>query len=584
MPATYAIQTVIFALNAGIIGLLLSEGLKLPALVLYLILGILLGPFFLNLVQPRSLGPMLPVIIELGVALIMFEGAMHLNIRQYRSASKAIRNLLTVGLTISVICITLLTHWLFHWPWGICLLFGVLMSVTGPTVIAPILRKLPLKSPIGNILHWESILLEPIVVIGATLIVEFLIQVDVTLANSLFRLFRIILTGATIGLASGYLVAFFLKKFPITTEGFRNLLVVGIALLIFEVSNLAIAESGLVAVVFAGVVLGNSPVPDLYGIKQFKEIITRTIIAFIFILLSADLDWDLLITFTIPIIFFLVAIIFIVRPLVVFISTANSGLTNNAKIFISLTAPRGIVAASMVALFTLVFAKHGSEEARAFEILAYQLIFITIFVQAMWSRPLASLLKVKAKEKTGYLIIGSHPLGTAIATWMKEKGTETLLVDRNSYDIYLAKKSGLNAHKGDALNEYFLGNLRLENIGNLLALTSNDEVNTLACQLGKRFFGHERIFQIHKRLKEKDEGFLKTASGIVVFPKLPPLHLTLEQLQRGQLKCYEGKGIPGDDAIPLFVYLSNGSLLPVTTETKFDKDSVFFAMAPIRRE
>ncbi len=578
MPESFALQTIVLSLNAGILAILISERLQVPSIIFYLILGILLGPFFLNWVRPQSLGSLLPVIIELGVALIMFEGAMHLNLNQYKKASRAIRNLVTIGVVISVICIMLLTRWLFDWPWGISLLFAVLMSVTGPTVIAPILRKVPLKQPIGSILHWEAILLEPIVVIGAILTVEFLIHAEVTILDTLGRLLIITVVGGFIGSASGWVLTFILKRYPPKQEAFRNLMLIAVALLIFEGSNLAAADSGLLALVFAGLILGNSQIPALYEIKQFKELITRVMISFLFILLAANLNWDLLIQFSTPVIFLLVAIMFIVRPLVIFTSMSGSNMGIPPKIFLSLTGPRGIVAASMASLLTIVFAKQGSNQAAQFEILAYQVIMITVFTEAMWSKPLAAWLKVREEEKRGFLIVGAHPLGVEIALWMKKNAVETVLVDRDSYDIYLAKKQGLGAYKGDALNEAFLDELPLLTIGNLLALTSNDEVNTLACQLGKRYFGQDHTYQIHKTLSEKDESFLKMAGGKLVFPQVPSLLQTINLISDKKYRFEEAQGVPTEEIMPLLILKGPGVIVPVTNDTEFEEETKYLAL------
>lgn len=576
MPETYALQTVVIALNAGILAILISDRLVVPSIAFYLIIGIFLGPYFLNLVQPQSLGNLLPVIIELGVALIMFEGAIHLNIKQYREASRAIRNLVTIGVVVSVISIMLLTRWLFAWPWGICLLFGVLMSVTGPTVIAPILRKVPLKQPIGSILHWEAILLEPIVVIGAILTVEFLILTDVTVWDTLLRLLKITIVGGIVGSLSGWLLAIVLKRIPPKQEAFRNLSLLAVALLIFEVSNLVTADSGLLALVFAGLILGNASIPALFEIKQFKETITRVMISFLFVLLAANLNVNELVKFSTPVIFLLIAIMFIIRPTVIFTSMIGSKIDTPSKVFLSLTGPRGIVAASMASLLTIVFAKGGgADQAAKFEILAYQVIIVTVFTEALWSWPLATWLKVREKEKRGFLIIGAHPLGVEIAKWMNKNGVETVLVDRDSYDVYLAKKQGLNAYKGDALNEAFLSELPLLTVGNLLALTSNDEVNTLACQLGKRYFGQDHLYQIHKTLNENEAGFLKSAGGKLVFPKTPSIFQTIGMLGDKKWIVEEKQGMPEESDMPLILLKNKGWVLPVQKDTVFNEESVF---------
>lgn len=584
MEQSHAISTIVIALNAGMLSLLLADRLKLPNILFYLTFGILLGPRFVGWVQPESLGDVFLVIIELGVAFIMFEGALHLNVSQYRSASHAIQKLLSLGLIISVSAIMLVTKWLFGWSWGVSLLFGVLMSVTGPAVITPIIRKVALKKPIGSILHWESILLEPVVVIGAILIVEFLLQPQITLLDSLERLGKIILVGSLVGISFGFIIKFWLKRASARQEGFRNLLLIALALLIFELSNIISADSGLIAVVAAGMILGNSALPALHEIKQFKETITRVMISILFILLSANLDFAMLTRFSPAVIFLLVTVMFVIRPLAVFTSMAGTGLNTSGKVFLSLTAPRGIVAASLASLVTIVFAKQGSSQGAQFEALAYQVIFVTVLVQSLWSQPLAKLLKVEEAEKKGFLIIGAHELGRGLAKWLGQNEIETVLVDRDSYDIYLAKRQGINAFKGDALKESLFEELPLQSIGRLMALTSNNEVNTLACQLGERYFNHEKTYQLQETPtqdmgEETQNQFLQMAGGNFIFPQLPRLTLVLEELREQRWQFLQVEKIPENDFIPLMVKLPNGNIQPISTKTELPEKALIFGIS-----
>lgn len=585
MENTQVLSSIVIALNAGMLALLLADRLKLPNILFYLSFGILLGPHFLGWVHPESLGGVFPVIIELGVAFIMFEGALHLNISQYRSASQAIQRLLSVGLVVSVVLIMLLTKWLFAWPWGVALLFGVLMSVTGPAVITPIIRKVALKKPIGSILHWESILLEPVIVVGALLIVEFLQQEGVTLFHSFARLIKIVLVGGATGVVCGGILRFWLKRASAKQEGLRNLLLIAVALLIFELSNILSKDSGLVAVVGAGMILGNSALPALYEIKQFKETLTRVMISILFILLCANLDWESVTSFSPAVIFLLVSVIFVVRPLAVFAATAGTGLNTSGKLFLSLTAPRGIVAASLASLVTLLFAKPG-QQGNSFEALAYQVIFVTVLLQSLWSQPLAKLLKVEEAEKKGFLIIGAHELGRRLAKWLNQNEVETVLVDRDSYDIYLAKRQGINAVKGDALKESFLEELPLQTIGHLMALTSNNEVNTLACQLGERYFEHHKTYQLQDRVpkEENTDHFLKSAGGDLIFPQLPTLTLVLEELRQKHWHFAQFSQVPENNFIPLFLKLPNGSVQAITAESKIPESAEVFGIVQAKEE
>lgn len=576
-----SIQTIIFGVNVGLLCLLVSEWLKLPSIILLLLSGILLGPYVLNLVDPQSLGGGLTIVIEVAVAVIIFEGAMGLNIAQFRSVSKIIRNVLTVGALITIIAITLMAHWVVGLPWGSSFVFGAIMSVTGPTVVGPILRRVSLKKPLGQILRWEAILLEPVGVILALLIVEFIISTEITLFSTLFSFLKMILLGGVIGGLFGFLFSLWLIKRPLANEGLRNLIVLGGALLVFQFSNMLVDNSGLVAVVVGGLFLGNSHVPYLEEIKQFKETITLLLISFLFVLLAANLNLDLFLDFSPKVLIFLGAVIFVIRPLNIFASTAGCDLNFRSKIYLSLIAPRGIVAASLASLFALVFAKHAYPKADILEVLAYQVIAVTVILNGLWAPLMAFLLKLREEEKKGYLIVGAHPLARGLAKWISGKGLDVALVDRDYYDVYQAKRQGLEAHKGDALDENFISGLELPSIGNLLALTSNDEVNTLACQLGKKVFGKDRTYQVHKELVEEgEETFIKAAGGKIVFPKLKPMMDVLENLKFKKLVLKEIKGEPPETFTPLFISNGKGQISPVSKDTVYKPETLVFGLEP----
>lgn len=539
MPSEQAIQTLIFALNAGLICLIVSDRLRLPSLLFFLLAGIGLGPFGANLILPKSLGDLLPVIIELGVVIIMFEGAMTLSIPQIKATSRVIQRILTIGFLINIVGATLIGHFLLDLSWGISLVLAILISVTGPTVITPILRKVPLKKPIGSVLHSESILLEPIIVITSLLVVEFIISQESfgqNLWGSALKFLKSFSVGGLIGFASAYLILFWLKRASSKTNPMRNIVIVALALLVFELSNFLVQDSGLVAVVACGIVLGQSRLEAFYEIKQFKELMTRILIALLFILLSAKLPLDEFLRFSPQMIIAIALIMLVLRPLNIFASTYKSDLTLPAKIFISLTGPRGIVSASMASLYAIVFTEAEVLEAQNLEIIAYQIIVVTVVTQGLFSGPIASLLGVKEKEKSGYVIVGAHPFAIELAKWIQSKNIDVLVIDSDYYDVLKAKKKGLNARKGDALNQYFMEGVNLEDYGNFLAITSNDEVNTLACQLAKRYFKSDHIFQIDQTLTQQENPFLKSAGGNNVFHGISPILKVLEDLRAHKFK------------------------------------------------
>lgn len=571
-------ETIVFVITGGLLSLILAEIFRLPSIIFYLLVGIVFGPSVLGFIHPDSLGEIVPVGIELAVAIIVFEGSMSLNFTQFKQASKLIGNILSIGALITAVSMTLLAHYLIGLSFGVSLLFGVIMSVTGPTVIGPILKRVPLKKPLDSILNWESIMLEPIGAVLAVLILEFLVLAEVTLVSSFIRFFQMLVVGSLVGGAGGYALSFFLKRKNLSNESLRNLLVLGSALFIFGNSNLIVEHSGLAAVVAMGLIMGHSKIPYLDEIKHFKETITVFLISSLFVLLAAKLDLSQFFKLELKHYIFLFSVIFVVRPLSIFLSTRNSDLNTRSKIFLSLIAPRGIVAASLASLYALVFQKHGSTEAGELEILAYQVIATTVLLQGLWAPLLARLLKVREAEKKGYFFVGAHALSRGIAKWLQEKNQSVVLIDRDFYEVFQAKKLGLEAYKGDALDRRFVDNLPLNRIGNLLALTSNDEVNALACQVGRKLFGKDKVYQMNQKIDEEAAGeFVQSSFGKLVFPEIESLLSFLEYLDKGDYTFQEIKAAELKDEIPLFIQNKN-EFIPALKDQNFKDDSILLVL------
>ena len=89
------------AISAGIFLAVLSRLLRLPAIILLLGGGIVLGPEMLGVVQPDSFGETLTVLVSLAVGLILFEGGLALDWRGYLAEGRVIKRLLTVGVLIT---------------------------------------------------------------------------------------------------------------------------------------------------------------------------------------------------------------------------------------------------------------------------------------------------------------------------------------------------------------------------------------------------------------------------------------------------------------------------------------------------
>lgn len=483
--------TFVSASVLGVVLFLLSNQLKISAIVLLLIGGIVAGPEFLGLVQPEALGQGLNAIIALAVGLILFEGGLTLDVKEYRHVSKEIWGVLTRGVLVTWLGAAVAIKLIFGFPWPFSLLAASLIIVTGPTVIGPLLQRVGVKRNLHQILYWEGVLIDPFGVFIALLCYEWILSQarPEAVANFFLRFF----IGTLIGLIMGILLYQILKRKWIPEQNI-NIFVLAGAMLTFILADSVISEAGLLSVTIAGFVLGYKQVPDLYKVVNYKVELKNFLIGLLFILLAANLKLERFLDYGWLLLGGVLVVMLIIRPLNIFISTYESSLKLREKLFLSWIAPRGIVSASMASLFSFQLAQRGVAGAGFLETFTYGVIAGTVILQGFSASWVAGLLKVRETEKRDWLIIGAHNLARKIAAFLEDHGITAMLVDTNPREIKKAKNLQLKAFLEDALQLRVDQYADLLRVGNILAITDNRDLNLLASQRWNRILPKARIY------------------------------------------------------------------------------------------
>jgi len=529
------LQTLAISIVGGVSLILISRRLGISSIGLLLIGGVILGPQGLGWVLPDKLGPALSPLISLAVALILFEGGLSLNLDGYRGASKVIRRLLTFGVLVTWFGTAALIYLLFRDTLGeealrISLLAASLVIVTGPTVIAPLLKRIRIRQNLNDILHWEGVLIDPIGVFIAILTYEYVTGVGAGEALMLFGLR--VLAGLVVGVVVGFGCAYLLRKDMIPEENL-NIFIVGIAILVFSVDDYIIPESGLLGVTVAGLVLGWMRPGPLKQIKRFKAEITDLLIGALFVLLAAKLDFDEFKRFGYQGALLIIAVMFLVRPLNIFLCTLGSELTFREKLFLSYVAPRGIVAASMASLFGLSLAD-DSDNAWFLVTFTFSVIGVTVILQGFTAGLLAKLLGLKLPMPTGWLIAGAHPFARRLARFISSRGkVECKLIDTNKKMIAEARNEALDANHGDARDSDLPSRNEYRGVGNVLALTDNEELNMIICQRWWSTIGRRRVFRWGTDRPDSEDSHEQP--GVVVWANLPKPSLISSELMRNDI-------------------------------------------------
>lgn len=587
--------TLAVAVFAGVALIVIARRIFIPAIVLLLVGGIALGPEFLGVLQPDSLGPFFSVLVSLAVGLILFEGGLTLDISGHPIASSIIRRLLTVGVVTTWVATAVAIIVIFRFEPFFALLGASLVIVTGPTVIAPLLKRIKVTPNLHSILHWEGVLIDPIGVFIAILCFEYVSGLggQAVLANFALR----VLAGVLVGVAGGFLVVLLLKS-RFVPEEMTNVFALACAVMIFGVTEAIgqrfdFSEAGLLSVVIAGFILGVMRPRELRRIREFKAEITDLLIGLLFMLLAARLEFDQFREFGVRGAVLVAIVIFVIRPINIAACSIGLNLNWREKLFLSWIAPRGIVAASMASLFTLNLAEREDlPDIRFLETFTYSVIVSTIILQGFTAGPVASLLKVRVTKPTGWMIVGAHPFGRRIAKFLAARGKyHTILVDLNPRLVADARAEGLAAIVADARDRTIEERPELQGIGNLLALTDNEDLNLVLCERWSDLIDKKRLYRWSSGKVEK--GGDNELVGNAVWSNLPKPTLLSAELGRGEAVIVQAVNPPTESRrrlVPLLtlddgaVIVSNGAKKEPSGEALYLRRETDYLTRSIRPE
>ena len=469
---------------------------RLPAILPLLVCGLLIGPG-LGILKPDEIfGELLFPFISLGVAIILFEGALTLNFKEIKNHGRMVTHLVSIGTVVTWGCIATATHFLLEFQWPLAILFGALVVVTGPTVIVPMLRSIKPKTELASILRWEGIIIDPIGALLAVLVFEYISFSSNPTVHVLYALGTTLAIGLGLGITSGYYVGYLLRN-NILPHYLKNTAVITIMIGVFVAANLMQEESGLLTVTVMGILLANMRGVGVSDILEFKETLTVLMISALFILLAARLDSQALLSFGWQGIALLFVVLFIARPLSVWCCGIGTPLSKQDKWFLSWMAPRGIVAAAVSSLFAIKLEEIGVEGAQMIVPLVFLIIIGSVVIQSLSAAPWAKFLGVNQESSQGLLIFGASIFARELAKVLQLNNIRVLLADNNWDNIRLARMNNIPIYYGNPASAHALNFLDLTGIGRLLVLSPYRQLNPMVSFHYQDLFGPEKVFGLH---------------------------------------------------------------------------------------
>jgi len=581
----------------GIFAQWLAWRTKVPAILPLILIGLIVGPistFFTHdgekLLEPLLVesekgttgifpGKYLFSFVSLAIGVILFEGGLTLKRKEIAGVGPAILKMITVGSLITFIGAGLFAHYIMELNWAVSFLFGALIIVTGPTVIAPILQNIPLNRNVSTVLKWEGILIDPIGALVAVLVFEFIRSaeggVEFT-SHALISFFQILLIGLAMGAVAGYALYQFIIR-DLIPHYLLNVFTLAMVLLIFVFSDVLAHESGLLSVVVMGMVLGNMDVPWLKEILSFKESLSVLLISILFIILAALIniddiqiiisDWRALGLF--------LSITLILRPIGVFLSTRRSDLNFREKLFISWVGPRGIVAAGIASLFGLTLTSENPpvEDAEFLVPLVFMIVLGTVLINATTARFIAKVLKVTLDSSEGILIVGANGASRIIGQYLQGRNRHVVLIDNNESNVKKARDENLEAYNVNIYTDDLSDQFELLDMGYMISMTSSADINTYAVRKYQKIFGENGAFRLLtadelKRGREElpQQGIFSYTDDFLNLNEIardfPTVH-ELEVNAKEDIERILDRTAVNTHTAPLFLLSPDGNLEPI---------------------
>jgi NhaP-type Na+/H+ or K+/H+ antiporter len=493
----------------------LAWRLRLPAIVLMLAVGLLVGPGLGLLIPARDFGALTGPLISLAVAVILFEGGLSLDLHRLGDARAGVKRLVLIGAPLGWLMSTLTLVYAAGLSWEAATVFGGIMIVTGPTVIAPLLRQARLARRPAQLLQWEAIVNDPIGALAAVLAFEVVLVLHSGLGVTEAVLDLAIGIGfaAALGAAAGYFGIARAFRRGLVPEYMKVPVLFVTLLAVFAVSDAVLHESGLLAVTVMGLVIANADLPSMTELRRFKEHATVLLVSGVFILLAAGLDLAQVAQLDWRAAAFVGAVILLARPATVLLALLGTALPWRERAFIALTGPRGVVLVAVAGLFGQRLAEAGVADGARIGPLAFILVLSTVVLHGFTLGPMARRFGLAGTDAPGLLIVGGSRFTTDLAQTLAKADLPVLITDPNHAHLIRPRAAGLRTFYGDVLGEAAEDSIELLSFGTVLAATDNDAYNTLVATDLAPELGREAVWQIARQKEDRPRHALPKQLG-----------------------------------------------------------------------
>ena len=392
----------------GIILGKLSEKLKIPDVILYLIAGIVIGPAVLNLISVDSFPIENNLILTFGSAFILYEGGREVNLKVLNKVKVSVGLLATLGVVISTVVVGFATNKIFGLPVMTSLLVGGIIASTDPAALIPVFKQVSIKEKIKQTVVSESAFNDAVGAIIVSTLLTIVTSGSFSVGESAKELLIAVFVGVIIGVLVGYVFSVLIsdKKWGIF-HSYAPIISILKVVLAYELATL-LHGSGYMAVFIVGLIAGNKklfglwvPEEDFQSEYHFRESIASLCRMSIFVVLGTHVDLGALSQYWLPSLMVVIVLMFVARPLVVLVCTLfdiKAKWKMNDKLFMMWVRETGVIPAALSGIVV-------SMKVPGYEVISsvvFMTILITLIVQASTTKLVAKQLDVLELEDESF--------------------------------------------------------------------------------------------------------------------------------------------------------------------------------------
>ncbi|WP_086831081.1 sodium:proton antiporter [Streptomyces sp. NRRL B-24572] len=471
--------TVVLAVGSQI----LANKLRVPSLIVLLPVGFAAGAMT-DVVHPKELfGPDASALVSLFVAVILYDAGLGLDLRKLaRHTRGTVGRLLVYGVLLTFLVVGAVAAPMFDVPLRVSAMLGMILVVSGPTVVGPILDFVRPSDRVRHILIWEGTLTDPIGAILGALTFHAIVstqQVDIGRGHQLGQ-FALSLAVGLAGGAVGTALLWFALRTLRLGETLGTLAQLAVVVGVSAGCDIARDDTGLIAAIVTGLAVAAIRGFDMPVRRPFLETLVQLILGLLFISISATVTPASLVPVLLPALGLVAILVLVVRPIVAFGAAARTDLTRGERAFVGWMDPRGIVAAATAATFSTGLVDRGVRGAAKILPVTFLVIVGTVVLYALTAAPVARRLGVVKTTGMRVLLVGGEPWVVDLARALRSAGLDVLMwagLDEQREEI---RRAGLVLTTGDLLATAINPGARLEGITAVVMATDDDDFNALA--------------------------------------------------------------------------------------------------------